>query len=290
MSILSIFLLIFLGIIIFFVIIMVVDTHRLVTRDYAICSSGILNDIRIVLLSDLHSKSFGKDNKKLTDEITRLNPDLVLIAGDMYTALKKDTGINASKLLTNLAKKYPIYYADGNHEQKTSLLPGEFDIDYNAYFDKLNAAGVVHLNNEAAVLPQWGIKIYGLTLPFEYYRKMSSKYPEVSLIEELIGRPDKDMMNILIAHNPRYFDRYAEWGADLTVSGHVHGGLMRLGRLGGVISPNLKFFPKYSGGQYKADDSDSVMVLSCGLGTHHLPIRIFNPAEISCIDIKKKTT
>lgn len=289
MSVLSVILLIIIIVIIFFVIIMAIDTHRLVVRDYEVTQPEISKDIRIVLISDLHSKSFGKNNSKLISRISDINPDIILVAGDMYTALKKDVAFEARYLLKELSKTAPIYYAKGNHEQKTAMLADEFEIDYDEYIEELKAEGIVHLDNESISLDEYGIKIYGLTLPFEYYRKMSRKRPSVSEIESLIGKPDADKINVLIAHNPQYFDEYAAWGADLTVSGHVHGGLMRIGRAG-VISPNFTLFPKYSGGMYAYKDTGKTLILSCGLGTHHLPIRIFNPGEISHIKIKKTTT
>ncbi|MDE6892596.1 MAG: hypothetical protein K2P50_12455, partial [Lachnospiraceae bacterium] len=105
---------------------------------------------------------------------------------------------------------------------------------------------------------------------------------EVSYLDRLIGRPDKSRATVLIAHNPRYFEVYAGWGADFVVSGHVHGGLMRLPFLGGVISPALKLFPKYDGGEFH--EGKSTLILGRGLGTHTLPIRIFNPGEVVVID------
>lgn len=87
----------------------------------------------------------------------------------------------------------------------------------------------------------------------------------------------------MIAHNPEYFEAYAGWGADLTVSGHVHGGVMRLPFLGGVISPRLTLFPKYDGGMFERNGR--FMVVSRGLGTHTLPIRIFNPGELIMIEL-----
>ncbi|MDE7197816.1 MAG: hypothetical protein K2O15_02920, partial [Lachnospiraceae bacterium] len=85
-------------------------------------------------------------------------------------------------------------------------------------------------------------------------------------------------------HNPVYFDAYEAWGADLVVSGHVHGGIMRLPVLGGVISPALTLFPKYDGGVFY--EKESTMILSRGLSSHTLPIRIFNPGELIVIDLK----
>lgn len=289
MTVTNIVLFIILLIILFFIVVMAVDTHRLVVRKYSVSTPKIAKDYRIVLLSDLHSKSFGKNNIDLIEKIRKLNPDAVFVSGDMYTALKNDVGKTSLNLLFELSKNYPIYYSNGNHEQKTKELPKEFKIDYENYVNELSMHGVIYLDNESQYISEYGVKIYGLTLPFEYYRKTSRKIPSVALMNELMGIPNEECLNILLAHNPKYFGTYAKWGADITLSGHVHGGLMRLGKLG-VISPDFKFFPKYSGGKYSADDSNKTMILSCGLGTHHIPVRIFNPGEISLVEIKKITT
>jgi predicted MPP superfamily phosphohydrolase len=102
----------------------------------------------------------------------------------------------------------------------------------------------------------------------------------------LINTPDESRFNLLIAHNPQYFDEYAEWGADLSVSGHVHGGIVKLPLIGGVISPAYQLFPKYDGGMF--DIGGKKMVLSRGLGTHTIKVRVFNPGELDVIDLKVK--
>lgn len=102
-------------------------------------------------------------------------------------------------------------------------------------------------------------------------------------VEGLLGKSRRDCFELLIAHNPDYFDNYAKWGADLTVSGHVHGGIMRLPVLGGVISPMLRLFPKYDGGLFEKDGRQ--MILSRGLGMHTIPVRIFNPGELVVIHL-----
>lgn len=288
MSTLTIILLIILILALFFIMIMAVDTHRLIIRSYEIKNDRIKEDFSFVFLSDLHSKSFGKDNERLIKKIDDLAPDAVLIGGDMYTAAFSDKGEVAGKLIRRLCGKYPVIHANGNHEQKTRLLPDDFENIYSDYTEKLRSLGVTYIENGSTDLEDKNIRIYGLELPFRYYRKLGREFPGTDVIKECIGEADKDRFVLLLAHNPQYFDDYASWGADLTMSGHVHGGLVRLPLLGGVLSPNYRFFPKYSGGRY--DIGDSTMVLSCGLGTHHIPLRIFNPAELTyvrCIKCNK---
>lgn len=95
---------------------------------------------------------------------------------------------------------------------------------------------------------------------------------------QVVSLPAKHKCNILIAHNPDYFEEYAKWGADLVLSGHVHGGIMRIPFLGGVLAPSYRIFPKYDGGVFK--EGKSVMLLGRGLGSHTIQLRFFNPAEL----------
>ena len=101
-----------------------------------------------------------------------------------------------------------------------------------------------------------------------------------------VGKSERDKYQVLIAHNPLYFPEYAEWGADMTVSGHVHGGIIRLPLLGGVISPAIALFPKYDGGKYMR--GDKAMILSRGLGTHTIHVRFNNPGEVSVIKVRRE--
>lgn len=105
-------------------------------------------------------------------------------------------------------------------------------------------------------------------------------------LEDTLGRMDTNYYNILLAHNPAYFEDYAKLHPDLVLSGHVHGGLVRLPFLGGVISPALKLFPKYDGGKFV--QGDSTMILSRGLGIHSVEFRMWNPAELVVIEIVPK--
>ena len=102
-------------------------------------------------------------------------------------------------------------------------------------------------------------------------------------MEHLVGKANRDRFQILLAHNPVYFEEYARWGADLVLSGHVHGGIVRLPFLGGVISPAFTLFPKYDGGKFER--GDSTMLLGRGLGTHTLPVRMWNPGEIVLVTL-----
>lgn len=266
---------------IFFLAVMASDCNRFVIREYECHSDKLKKGMKVVLLSDLHSKEFGRENEKLFQAIKRLEPDMVWIAGDMYTSVRGESTKTAEALIRKLAMLCPVYYGNGNHEQKTRIYPKEYGGIYEAYRKNVEKAGVCHLVNESIVLPEFNMEIFGSEIGREYYGKFKKISMKEGELEKLLGKPDKERFNVLIAHNPDYFEAYADWGADLTVSGHVHGGLMRLPFLGGVISPALRLFPKYDGGEFHK--GGAAMILSRGLGTHTLPVRIFNPGELVVI-------
>lgn len=268
----------------FFLLIMYIDCSRFVTVPYEIRSKKISREYSFVLLSDLHNKSFGVQNERLIKAIDALSPDAVLVAGDMFTAKKGEKYKVAAALMENLAGKYPIYYGMGNHEHRVAKCPEEFGNIYEKYADRLHKAGITPLINESVSIPSANIRVCGLQLDRRYYGKFHKKAMPGNYLEEILGSADSSSFQLLIAHNPDYFEEYAKWGANLVVSGHVHGGLMRLPLLGGVVSPKLTLFPKYDGGRFEY--KDSTMVLSRGLGTHTLPIRIFNPGELVFVRMK----
>lgn len=268
----------------FFLMVMAIDCNCFTVREYRYKAEKLKKDVVLVLLSDLHGKAFGKNNERLINKIDEIHPDMILIAGDMYTSVKGGDTKTAQQLVAGLSDRYPVYYGNGNHEQKTRIHPEIYGKMYEAYRQSLKKAGVRYLVNEKSSLPDYNMDIYGSEIARDYYGKLRKVSMETAYLEEILGKPDRERFSVLIAHNPDYFQNYAQWGADLVVSGHVHGGLMRLPVLGGVLSPALKLFPKYDGGEFT--EGSATMVLSRGLGTHTLPIRIFNPGELVVIHLE----
>ena len=121
------------------------------------------------------------------------------------------------------------------------------------------------------------LHVFGIEIDKEYYKKFFHEILSEKQVESYLGKKPEGY-TVLLAHNPEYFKAYAGWGADMTLSGHVHGGIMRLPFLGGVISPSLRLFPKYDGGRKKEFGKE--MIISRGLGVHTIPVRLFNPAEL----------
>lgn len=269
---------------IFCIIIIIADSNRFVVAEHTITSAKIRKPYTFVLLSDLHNKSYGKDNERLMEAIDRIQPDSVIVAGDMYTAEKGSGTDEALKLMERLAAKYPVYYGNGNHEQKTDMLKEVYGSLYVDYAKKLQKAGVHHLVNEHMILPGYNIDLCGSMIGKEYFSRFN-KYPmHESYLNNLLGEAKTEQYQILIAHNPDYFPNYAAWGADLVLSGHIHGGIINVPFLGGAVSPAVRLFPKYDGGLFQ--EGSSVMLLSRGLGTHTIPVRMFNPGELPVVHLK----
>lgn len=242
----------------------------------------IFDGYKMVQLSDLHSKNFGNDNQKLIDIIDNESPDIIVMTGDMVTANEKSFTIFYN-LVKRLVKKYKVYYIYGNHEGELSL---KLRNEITAF---LMENGVVILDNDCISIEKNNEKInlYGLCYTQKYYSYKSGKKHRVTenYIKDKLGAIDKNNYNILLTHNPLFFDAYSSYGFDLILSGHIHGGLVRLPFIGGILSPERKFFPQYSAGVYQ--NGDSKLVVSRGLSRGTKGFRFLNRPDIVSITLKK---
>ena len=179
------------------------------------------------------------------------------------------------EFLTALSNKYPVYYSPGNHEIR---MP-----DYEEYKNFLTDLGITYLENEQVYLPEYDLTIAGLDLPEYYYHKCWQKRTFTKdTMDQTAGFNTQKGCQLLLAHNPEYIPVYRQWGAEITCSGHLHGGIMILPFLGGVLSPSLRLFPTYDQGVFREDGA--VHIVSRGLGLHHLKFRFFNTPELSVIN------
>lgn len=274
--------------IIYGVCVIVRDMNRFVVRHYEVRSEKIKKKYTFVMLSDLHNKSYGKNNEKLVRAIRECRPDCVMTAGDLYTSKAGSGFDNAIALLKALSEQFPVYIANGNHENKTKTNPGIFGTMYEDYTEELLRCGLRTLDNEHVIVPEANLDVCGLTIGQEYFHHFSKREMPDDYVRSLAGKANKSRFQILLAHNPLYFPEYAEWGADLVLSGHVHGGIVRLPVLGGVVSPAVTLFPEYDGGRFEI--GRSVMVLGRGLGTHTLPVRMWNPGELVVVTLLPERT
>ena len=241
----------------------------------------------IVQISDLHSKLFGENNKKLIQKIKSLNPDIVVVTGDLIDGENNNYNV-ALDFMKEISNLYRVYYIIGNHEQKSLIK--KYKDEYKDYFNKLHQIDFVNLDNNKVEIVKGdsNINLYGLTVPYSCYKYLFDNQETTSIdidfLEEKLGKVDREQFNILLAHTPFYFDEYEKWGADLTLCGHVHGGIVRLPLVGGLLSPDRKFFPKYDLGEYIKNKS--TMIVSKGLGGSKVLIRVNCKPEIVNIKLK----
>lgn len=249
--------------------------------EYRIESSKIRNEVKLILLTDMHGKVFSEENKKFTEALKTEKPDAILIAGDMILAKKKsyeESRRTTKKLLESLSGTCPVYYGNGNHETKVKLRTEDYGNAGKTYQTELGKYCTFLPNSSIFCnLKENRLKISGLETDISYYKKWGKLSMENSYLEELLGKGEQDEFHILLAHNPHYFDTYARWGADLILSGHLHGGVVGFPGCGGIISPQFKLFPKYTAGIFKKNGRH--LIVSRGLGEHLPPVRIANPRE-----------
>ncbi len=266
--------------------IMLYDTSRFVVVKHTLQSSKIKGKVRAVVLADLHNKQYGKDNEQLLRAIDEQNPDIILIAGDILTARPRKSLKRAISFMEKLSAKYPIYYGNGNHEHRIKLYPETYGTMAEEYAEALKKMGVEPLVNVHRELAESNLCIYGAEIDRVYYKRFRVTPMEEDYMQSILGSPNTEKYNILLSHNPDYFPNAAAWGADLVLSGHVHGGIVRIPGWKGVASPNIRFFPKYDGGRF--EEGEAVMILSRGLGVHTIPFRLFNPGELIVLDLEEK--
>ncbi len=292
---------IFIGIIVIMILWSLIERKLLGTTKFTISSAKLpkkLDGVSFVVLADLHDCTFGPGNIRLLRKINRLSPDFIIAAGDIINKNKPCFPGNAYYLLEQLSKKYKVFFAYGNHEQRmeaygkeeASLTEEQAKLytAWNQFKKRLIKLNISILDNKGLRYGTEGVwlNITGVSIGPEYFARNKVVNMEEGYLKSLVETSDKSHYQILIAHNPVYFENYVAWGADLTIAGHVHGGMVRLPGLGGVISPQAKFFPKYQAGKYAKNHKE--MVVSRGLGSHSIMPRLFNIPELVFITLKSQ--
>ena len=263
------------------------ETHTFRVRKYKVKTKkniGIQNCVKVIFLSDLHNCVYGNKNDKLYKAIQAEMPDMILIGGDMLVAKEGSSVQEALEFVKKLPHICQVYYTNGNHEQRMKENTDIYGDTYERYKAKLENCGVCFLENKAENIEKNGMKfsIYGLELDSSVNRKFKKADVTEKTVEEKIGKKGKDY-SILMAHNPGYMDAYKKWGADLILSGHLHGGLVRCPGIGAVVTPQGFLFPKYSGEMRR--EGEQTIVVSRGLGSHTINIRLFNMPEVIAIEV-----
>lgn len=250
--------------------------------------------LRLLFISDLHEYALVMHRlDEVMAKIRAEKPDAVLVGGDMLTVSRRkvmqqpDTAA-ALCLLKALAAEYPVYYGEGNHEVR---LKGRNPQLYDAYVEKLRSYGVQYLADNSARLciagTDTGVMVHGISLEEEFYVPdpgigLDLKLPEGYLSRKLPAF-DTAQYNVLLLHEPAFLKEAAQFGADLILSGHMHGGTIRLPDGSGLMSPQYRFFVKECSGTFQ--EKDTVMAVGRGLGTHSIKIRFNDLPELMFIDL-----
>jgi predicted MPP superfamily phosphohydrolase len=230
-----------------------------------------------VLISDLHSTIFGRDQSPLLEKIKKINPDLILLTGDIFDDVVPMTG---TKLLLNgISGSVPIYYVTGNHEYWS------YNMQEIRSELRINGINILSDSYEKININDNEIILAGIENPHKKYYE-APEYDQNAIMEEMFRKLDNiKAYKILMAHRPENIETYCKYSFDLVVSGHTHGGQVRIPYiLNGLYAPNQGFFPKYSGGLYR--HKNLILIISRGLSVNLKLPRIFNPPELVVIVIE----
>lgn len=252
----------------------VIQNRTFGTTFYRVESSKILNDVRIVLLTDLHNHEYGTGNLELVNKIKDLEPDIIAMAGDMVVKDNPDTSV-VTDLCSQLLEIAPVYYSMGNHE-------GEMIYNYNIPLDsELKELGVTVFYNDSVDVDINGnqFRIGGVGTSPEDFEEYSE-----SFVEDFEKTED---FKLLLAHYPSlFYDCMADADIDLALSGHFHGGQIQVPGLGGLFAIPFDLLPEYCDGIFTLQENGK-LVVSRGLGDSSIIPRINNKPELVVVDLRK---
>ena len=251
---------------------------KLQISNYSVIDNDIPADFdnyKIVQVSDFHNTKSKTLTCDLIEAIKEQRPDIIVLTGDLIDSNKTDVeaAINFIKSINNVA---PIYYVSGNHEANIS--------SYTQIKEQLAENRVVILDNKTEVLKinKSEINLIGIDDPEMADENMVSD-SEIVKSELDRAKYNENKYSILLSHRPELFDTYVNKGLNLILTGHAHGGQIRVPFIGGIIAPNQGFFPKYTNGMFA--EGKTMMIVSRGIGNSILPFRINNRPELVIITL-----
>ncbi len=230
------------------------------------------NGFKILQVSDLHNKSFGKAQMKLMAKAAAIKPDIITVTGDLIDKRREGTAA-AMAFISQAVKTAPVYYVPGNHEYTAGI--------YQKLKGKLRACGVMVADGETIQLDINGQHIVLIGIKDKVFYKNDEAFERK--LEEL-SQKHRGSFRVLLSHSPEKFKLYHQHGFDLTLSGHAHGGQWRLPLIGGLYAPHQGVFPKYTSGLHMKNSKG--MVVSRGLGNSLFPLRLFNRPELVVITLR----
>lgn len=257
--------------------------YSLSLSKFEITSEKIYTPIRLVQLSDLHNSEFGKNNERLVTLVKEQHPDLILVTGDMLNREEEVTEI-ATDLFLRLKEIAPVYVSMGNHEREYEE---NFGVDIKRLYE---AAGVTVLDFESEDITVNGQTIrlgglYGYCLPEMYLSSGEARENECDFLRDF---QNTEEFTLLLTHMPVCWminGSLDSWDIDCVLTGHVHGGQIRLPGIGGLYAPDMGWFPGEVAGRYDSADGKKVMILSRGLGNNSRLPRWNNVPEVVAVDL-----
>ena len=249
------------------------EKNHFVAEELRITSPKIYREKKLVFLTDVHDKEFGPSNERLLHAVRRLSPDAILIGGDLMVSKGRGRLDASFRLMKGLSDLAPVYYSLGNHEMRLREEREVYGSQFDRLLDKARQLGIHMLIDEKAALDE-DTDVWGIDLPRVCYKKLFLEKPEKmpeGYLQQKLGRADGERFQILLMHSPLYFSEARQWGADLTLAGHFHGGTVRIPGLGGLMTPQYQFFLPWCAGTFL--EEGRVMAVGRGLGTHSINIR-----------------
>lgn len=243
--------------------------ERLILRTYTVVSPKLTAEVRLAVVTDFHSSDNADD---VVAMVASCAPDAVLLVGDLFDDDTQNRPTERTlSLMRQLSALYPCYYVSGNHEAWT----GEMD----ALYQQTEEAGVTVLRMSSGVLTVRGQRIALCGIPDPYEMVFSGAPDTEEQLRQALEDVDSADFTVLLAHRPELLTKYAQFPLDLVVSGHAHGGQVRIpGVLNGLYAPNQGWFPKLAGGAYT--QNGTTLIVSRGLAVRTRLPRIFNRPEV----------
>ena len=263
---------------------LIYSNYTLTVSRYTVSSEKVTGAFRVVFLSDLHGRQFGADNSRLLEKIAEEKPDLIALVGDIFDHLADDGQIDRMcAFIGRAAEIAPVYFCPGNHEQEYTGING------SGLLKRIKESGATVLDAAFTDVEINGtaVRIGGY---MGHYRTphLNTSY---TWLMDLYNRffdefEDTDRFKLLLNHVPTNWvdwDYIYKYPVDLVLSGHYHGGLIRIPLLEqGVFAPYVGWFPPYTKGLFEG--SQATCILTTGLAGSRLP-RFFNPPEIVTVDV-----
>ena len=236
---------------------------------------------RIAQVSDLHDAHLGKEHGKLIGALRDARPDIIVLTGDMVDSSRTDIE-NTIGFACHVVGIAPTYYVNGNHEALIA------DREYEILTDRLRTCGVTILEDECTEISRGEHSVRLIGLNDIGHLDVAGVNAKIEAMRQTLERllAENAGFSVVLSHRPELMDAYAQTSADLVLTGHAHGGQIRLPFIGGIIAPGQGLFPEYDSGLYTQNNTK--MIVSRGIGNSIVPIRVNNRPELLIAELNKQ--